>query len=225
MRVYWTTLSFLSISSLVYIYIFSESFLIKDYYWQYASKKIQIVWIHTVAACCSDLLLNFNTSCFISFPLNWISVFSWRNGKKSCSLTSCVACSRFRDSRESANTNIKREETGERRGPLLLFLCPRPVNFSGALKFDSRTFRRQLQILKCWEARSKPQGGGLGERGVRSGFQVTGMIKGSFLVWSFRFQIRLGRKILARIFWGQLDLWRDFLGYSNNMKIHDSYII
>ena len=128
-RVYWTTLSFLSIFSSVYIYIFCESFLIKDYYWQYASKKIQIVWIHTVAACCSDLLLNFNTSCFISFLLNWISVFSWRNGKKSCSLTSCVACSRFRDSRESANTNIQREETGERRGPLLLFLCPAPSTF------------------------------------------------------------------------------------------------
>ena len=25
------------------------------------------------------------------------------------------------------------------------------------LEFDSRTFRRQLQFLKCWEARSKPQ--------------------------------------------------------------------
>ena len=175
MRVYWTTLNFLSIFCLVYIYIVSESFPIKDYYWQYASKKIQIVWIHTVAACSSDLLLNFKTSFYISFPLNWMSVFSWRNGKKSCSLTSCVACSRLacssdlllnfktsfyisfplnwmsvfswrngkkscsltscvacsrlRDSRESSNTKIKREETGERRRSPFLFLFPSQSTF------------------------------------------------------------------------------------------------
>ena len=58
---------------------------------------------------------------------------------------------------------------------------------------------------------------GGGGRGV-SRFQVTGMIKGYLWVWNFQFWDCFGSENLA-IFWGgQLDLSRDFFGYSKHLK-------
>ena len=57
-----------------------------------------------------------------------------------------------------------------------------------------------------------------GEGGGYSGFQVTGMIKGFFWFEIFDFGICLGRKIFASIFFLQLDLSRDWLGYSKQYE-------
>ena len=50
-------------------------------------KKSEIKLIHSVAACCSDLLLNLIGSFFL-FLYAKLSVFLWRSGRKSNSLTS-----------------------------------------------------------------------------------------------------------------------------------------
>ena len=50
-------------------------------------KKSEIKLNHSVAACCSDLLLNLIGSFFL-FLYAKLSVFLWRNGRKSNSLTS-----------------------------------------------------------------------------------------------------------------------------------------
>ena len=50
-------------------------------------QKSEIKLIHSVAACCSDLLLNFIGSFFLFLCVK-LSVFLWINGRKSNSLTS-----------------------------------------------------------------------------------------------------------------------------------------